>query len=275
MKRYLSGSETTIEIELVDRFGNEIHPLSINYVVRDQDGAIKVDLAPVMYDGSSRTVTVTVDGAANTTQTNSPNELRVISLQCTTANGRSIASEKYIVEQDQPLVIGINSFVTLDQAEIFALGMPGIEWDMSTDDEKVAALMQSKERVGRLSFSLLDFVRDQDMIAYVPETPTYTGTRVGSIFNINGSMAFMNPEQYNALPKLFREAVARAQVADAADTLNPDRVTELRRKGVISDTIGQTKQVLTSLRPANSPVSSKAMGYVSRFVNTSLKIGRA
>lgn len=275
MKRYLSGSEATIEIDLIDRFDNEVNPTEIHYLVKDENGQIKVQLTPLMYDGTSRTVTVTVDGDVNTVAADSANELRIITLQCTTTTGKSIVTGKYVVEQDEPLIVGVNSFVTLDQAELLALTMPGLDWDMSTDMEKTAALMDSRERMGRLSFTLLDFNHDQSLISFTPETPFYVGTRVNSIFNINGSIAYMNAEQYMALPKIFRDAMAKAQVADAADTLSPDRITEMRRKGVILDTIGQTKQMFANSRPAQAPISSKAMGYLSRFLNTSLRIGRA
>ena len=67
-----------------------------------------------------------------------------------------------------------------------------------------------------------------------------------------------------------------AQVADAAATLTPDPVEEKRAKGLILDTIGETKQMFRSGRPVNSPVCKKAMDYLRDFVVTgsALKIGR-
>ena len=66
------------------------------------------------------------------------------------------------------------------------------------------------------------------------------------------------------------------QVADAAATLSPYTVEQKRAKGLILDTIGETKQMFSSGRPVNSPVCKKAMDYLRDFVVTgsALKIGR-
>lgn len=274
MKQYLSGSQVTIAIDLIDRFGNAVQPTTISYFVKDHNGVEKVGPTKLAYNGEDTAVTVTIPGDANTAAVNEPNELRVVVLECATDTGTSLVTTKYLVEQAEPLIVGVNSFVTLDQAELISLRIPGLEWDMATHEERVAALLDSKERLCRLSYTLID-MNNQDMLTYVPQTPYYTGTRINSIFNINGNLAYIGPEQYKSFPTKFTDALAKAQVADAAETLNPDRVTEMRRKGIILDTVGQSKQMFSSSRPVDSAVCKRALGYLSAFINSSIKIGRA
>ena len=72
-----------------------------------------------------------------------------------------------------------------------------------------------------------------------------------------------------------REAAMQAQLAEANDVLEVDSIAERRRQGLILETIGEVKQMFSSIIPAQMAVSSKAMSYLSRYLASGKKIGRS
>lgn len=275
MEKYLAGTPTTIIIPLADRYGNPVAATAVECEIVDGNGAVKVARAPLTMNAGDTQVEVTVPADANGIADATPRELRTVKLYCTVNGGSVTLSKSYVVEADALLIVGVNSFQTLEQAEMLAMGMMGLgDWDLMDDEEKVRAMIDSRIRICRLSFDLLDLTRPQENVQYVPEGLHYRGTRIGS-WNLRGELDELNAEQFNLLPQKFKTALCYAQLQDAADTLSPDPVTQKRAKGLILDTIGETKQMFSSARPVTSPVSRAAMAYLSEFVTTVMTTGRA
>jgi hypothetical protein len=81
--------------------------------------------------------------------------------------------------------------------------------------------------------------------------------------------------QFVALPVRFKRALMLAQVAEA-DTLlsGGSSFEELRREGLMSMTVGESKQFFQSGKPLNLPVSRRAIGYLKPYVSYTLRVGR-
>lgn len=271
MNRYLAGTSVKISIPLTDRFGNAVPAASPTYQVIDQDGTVKV--ASTAVTAVNNAVEVTVPASANSvTNATAPRELRKVVVTCD--DGVTV-SGAFVVERDDPLLVGINSFQTLEQAEMTSMELAvGDGWDLAEDGDKIRAMADAWNRITTLSFDLLNINRPQDSVSYVAEGAVNTGARVG-LFNLRGNIRDLTPEQFLSLPPIFLKALRQAQVMDSTDTLDPDPVRKKRMSGLILDTIGETKQMFTSARPIDSACSPKAMKILSRFLTNTITTGRA
>ena len=273
MDKFLAGAPVTLTIPLQDRLGNQVAALGVEFEVLDRAGAVKQARQAVTVSGDS--VEVTVTSATNELADGVPRDLRTVKLYCQIDGGEQTISKSYAVEAEAILIVGVNSFQTLDEAELTAMDIFDMgDWDVMDDDDKVRALIDARTRICGMTFNLLDMYR-QDKVSYVPEGVIGI-TKGVSPWNIKNQLADITVEQYNLLPEKFKLALRCAQVADAAATLSPDPVEQKRAKGLILDTIGETKQMFSSGRPVSSPVAKKAMDYLREFVVTgsTLKIGR-
>ena len=247
MDKFLAGAPVTLTIPLQDRLGNTVAALGVEFEVLDRAGAVKQARQTVTVSGNS--VEVTVTSAANELADGVPRDLRTVKLYCKIDGGEQTISRSYAVEAEAILIVGVNSFQTLEEAELTAMDIFDMgDWDVMDDEDKVRALIDARTRICGMTFNLLDLYQLGDITI----------------------------EQYNLLPEKFKQALRLAQVADAAATLSPDTVEQKRAKGLIMDTIGETKQMFSSGRPVSSPVAKKAMDYLRDFVVTgsALKIGR-
>ena len=250
MNKFLAGAPVTLTIPLQDRLGNTVAALGVEFEVLDRAGAVKQARQAVTVSGNS--VEVTVTSAANELADGVPRDLRTVKLYCKIDGGEQTISRSYAVEAEAILIVGVNSFQTLEEAELTAMDIFDMgDWDVMDDDDKIRALIDARTRICGIS-------------------------KGPSPWNVKDQLGDLTVEQYNLLPEKFKKALRLAQVADAAATLTPDPVEEKRAKGLILDTIGETKQMFRSGRPVNSPVCKKAMDYLRDFVVTgsALKIGR-
>ncbi|HCJ9817248.1 TPA: hypothetical protein NWA32_004170 [Escherichia coli] len=274
MDKFLAGAPVTLTIPLQDRLGNTVAALGVEFEVLDRAGAVKQARQAVTVSGNS--VEVTVTSATNELADGVPRDLRTVKLYCQIDGGEQTISRSYAVEAEAILIVGVNSFQTLEEAELTAMDIFDMgDWDVMDDDDKIRALIDARTRICGMTFNLLDLYRPQDNVSYVPEGVIGISKGV-SPWNIKNQLGDITIEQYNLLPEKFKQALRLAQVADAAATLSPDPVEQKRAKGLILDTIGETKQMFSSGRPVSSPVAKKAMDYLRDFVVTgsALKIGR-
>ena len=274
MDKFLAGAPVTLTIPLTDRLGNPVAASAVEFEVLDRTGAVKQVRQAATISGESVEVVVASD--ANQLADGTARDLRTVKLYCTIPGGESTVSSSYVIEADALLIVGVNSFQTLEEAELTAMDIFDVgDWDVMDDDDKTRALIDSRTRICGMSFNLLDMYRPQDNVSYVPEGVIGISKGI-SPWNIKNQLGDLTVEQYNLLPEKFKKALRLAQVADAAATLSPDPVEQKRAKGLILDTIGETKQMFSSGRPVSSPVAKKAMDYLRDFVvtGTTLKIGR-
>lgn len=259
MDKFLAGAPVTLTIPLTDRLGNTVAALGVEFEVLDRAGAVKQARQAVTVSGNS--VEVTVTSAANELADGVPRDLRTVKLYCQIDGGEQTISRSYALEAEAILIVGVNSFQTLEEAELTAMDIFDMgDWDVMDDEDKVRALIDARTRICAMTFNLLDMCISKGV----------------SPWNIKNQLGDITIEQYNLLPEKFKQALRLAQVADAAATLSPDPVEQKRAKGLILDTIGEAKQMFTSSRPVSSPVAKKAMDYLREFVVTGsvLKIGR-
>lgn len=208
-------------------------------------------------------------------------DIRIICLKAKTRSGAVFSLEyAYGLTIADPLTVGVNSFMTYRQAQKMAMDMPKLNnWESMSQSQRISALLEAKQRICRLAFDFgqvqLDMTK-QDYVVQAAGKPRCV--QVGEIFGVYGGsvkLEDLSVEDFEALPTKFRTALMQAQLAEANDVLEVDSIAERRRQGLILETIGEVKQMFSSIIPAQMAVSSKAMSYLSRYLASGKKIGRS
>lgn len=199
-------------------------------------------------------VIVQTSEEVNALEEETSRDIRIICLKAKTKTGAVFSLEyAYGLTIADPLQVGVNSFMTYRQAQKMAMDMPKLNnWEATSQSQRISALLEAKQRICRLAF---DFGQIQP--------------------DMTKNLEDLSVEDFEALPIKFKTALKKAQLAEANDVLEVDSIAERRRQGLILETIGEVKQMFSSIIPAQMAVSSKAMSYLSRYLVSGKKIGRS
>lgn len=286
MQTFLDATNVTITIPLEDKSGNPIDATSVDYRVVDSSGVEKVARSALSgFVAHSANAVVTVPALANTMaamadpnaygSVANPRESRVIELFVVDASGNTIVlSEAYIIQPTEVLIAGVNSFQSLAQANLTGMEIantPG--WDAASEEEKITALIDAKNRISQLNFSLLNSNSnlDQSNINYIPES-RYIAT--SNVFIFNGNLNLLTQRQFEVLPAKFKKVLQLAQVAEADALLGGDTVSDIRRSGLLATTVGESKQMFRAGKPVEMPVCRRALAFLGYYITFSRKTGR-
>lgn len=226
-------------------------------------------------------VIVQTSEEVNALEEETSRDIRIICLKAKTKTGAVFSLEyAYGLTIADPLQVGVNSFMTYRQAQKMAMDMPKLNnWEATSQSQRISALLEAKQRICRLAFDFgqiqLDMTK-QDYVVQAAGKPRCV--QVGGIFGVYGGsvkLEDLSVEDFEALPTKFKTALMKAQLAEANDVLEVDSIAERRRQGLILETIGEVKQMFSSIIPAQMAVSSKAMSYLSRYLVSGKKIGRS
>ena len=276
---FLAGKDVLLVIPLADSAGNLINVTSIQYRVTDH---ASVEIIPATalagFVAGSASASVAVPLAYNALTTGDSRETRTIELMCLSGGNTIVISKSYGIEAKEQLVVGVNSFQTMSVAELTAMDIPNLSaWATASDSEKSAALIEARERIHRLNFSLLNSTINfgQDSLNYVPEGSFQSGyvSRSG-LFVFNGNLGLLNATQYATLPERFKRALRQAQVTEANFILGGDTSSERRQAGIVMEAIGDSRQVFRSTKALEMPIFRAALGYLSYFITYGKRIGR-
>ena len=164
-------------------------------------------------------------------------------------------------------------------ALLTALDIPALEaWDGASEDQRIAALIDARERIVQLNFNLLNSNVNfgQDSLQYVPEGQ-YQSSYVArnSLFIFHGNLAILTPQQFTTLPERFKTALRKAQVAEADRILGGDPYDEKRQSGLVMEQVGESRQMFRAGKALTLPVCRRALGYLSYYVTFNKRIGRS
>lgn len=281
MNAFVANTQVTLPISIADDDGNPLQAKSAEFSVSDQTGAViiertAVDASQISEDGS--TVTVVIPADKNGLAAPTASEYRSVTVYCVVASNTLLFGAGYTIEPAERLIVGVNSFQTTSQAELTASTMPNIvAWSKATPRQRSNALMDARNHIVQLSFNQLNSNINwgQDSLNFVPEgnyTTSYVSTN--GLFLFNGNLALLSPAQFAKLPEKFLQALRFAQVAEAEFILGGDSIGNMRRDGVMLESIGDVKQMFRPSKPLEMPVCKRALSYLAYFVTFSKKIGR-
>jgi len=273
MDIFLAGSPVSLVVPLQDRNGNTVEASAVEYRVVKQGGEeLLARTALAGFAGDSE-VTIEIPAALNELpvidqDTLALRETRTVELFLTVTGGTIVISSSYVLERPDPLVVGLNSFQSLADAEMNALDIPGLNgWLAATERDKLAALVDARSRIAQLRFASLDW--SQDSLQYGT-----TGRVTAGPFAFEGDLNDLKPAEFGRLTERFRLALCRAQVAEADALLGGDPVDVRRQEGLMLESIGEVKQMFRPGKPLDLPISKRALRYLSPYISFAKRIGR-
>ncbi len=276
---YLSGTDVSVVIPFADQAGNQLAVTSAKYRVTNQAGVELTPPTDATLETDAASVTVQIPAAKNTVAVGATREIRNVELYCVVGGNTVILSQAYALTSTAPLQTGLNSFQTYSEALLTALDIPALEaWDGASEDQRIAALIDARERIVQLNFNLLNSNVNfgQDSLQYVPEGQ-YQSSYVArnSLFIFNGNLAILTPQQFMTLPERFKTALRKAQVAEADRILGGDPYDEKRQSGLVMEQVGESRQMFRAGKALTLPVCRRALGYLSYYVTFNKRIGRS
>ncbi len=208
-------------------------------------------------------------------------DLRFLRVTFYTPEDELISEQKltYLLNNDNPLVICGNSFVSFNQFRLIEASTSGLSnFSKATDDEIVVALVEAHDRLCRLRYRLPFNVR-MESIAYVSEVASrpraITDDDPIGLYGASFSLDDITQEEYAQLPEKFRKALEKAQVLEADNVLAPtDTIEDRRKKGVILETINEVKMMFSNTTPVSYSVSSKVLSLLAPYLDRSVRCRR-
>lgn len=248
------GSNAIIEVPFLDDDGTPVTPTGLRYVVLDASGNEVVG-ETVIGDltGTSTTITVGSDVLG---------QVGGYTLELMIDVGAQTYTQEAVfgVTTSQQLQFLVNTFQTRASALFVAQTIPNITaWLGASKDQQNIALINAFERITRLNFYIPwpELIDLQNRIA--PNWVAEIGPRMWPL---------MTPALWAAYPQNFRDAMNKAQVADANEVLTLDPYADRRRAGLMSESIGESSMMFRAgVRPIDLPVGKKAMEYLTMFLS--------
>lgn len=262
MQAYLGGQQVTFTIPLVDFDGVPITATGASYRVIDQDEVeLVAKVAVTDFSEGDEGAVVIVSGLLNTLPTGVTRAMRLIEVYLTTEVGTIKLESGYLIEAEEVLVEGENSFLPYPKAMFLSYEIPNLpNWSAASRDERIAALIAARRNIGRLRFRLtLDAYQ-----SIIDNTVAVSDLTLATV------------DQWNAMPVSFKEAVRRAQILEANFLLEPsDSVSAFRRDGLMSMTVGEAKQFFRPSAPIDGAVCKRAAKELSKYVLTRTMLTRS
>lgn len=253
MHYYPSGLDLPFVIPILDEDGSVTTAQSISYRVVNAIGTVLVNWTALTGYTGDNDAEVTIPASVNTTT--SSRDVRVIELRCTASSGAVfVVQYVYGLESGTGALVRFeNTAVMTGQAELIADELDLQVWSTSPKHKKVNVLLESYRRLKGLQFE----VRGPDCYH--------------KCFRLRD----LSAPEIAALDSTFLEALSYAQVAECESILNFDPEEEKRRDYLLMDTIGESKQMYRTVKPADLGISSATKKYLAAYLKPpSLSIGR-
>lgn len=292
MKTYLAGTTVKLKIHFRDEDENDLDVESAVYRIVDDKG---IELLPqttfelptvedseeinlYQTEDDEKFYTLTVDASLNqvtpvdlesltaeTMQDVRLSEVRIVEFELTLKDGNVYPLDvAYAVVPKEQLIVGYNSFQTQREAYLTALTTPNVvSWETASKEERISSMIEAHRRI----------------CGYYYNDSIYRGIdRLETSYEYGNDISFMTAKDFAKLSPDFIKALKHAQIAESNTVIGGvSQSEELRRQGMISQTIGETQEIWRSSKPIDFSVSVSrdALRYLSKYIVTVKKIGRA
>ena len=276
MTSYPESANIEIEVPILDAQGKPFsESCTAKYALFDVD---EKKLFEGQIESATSKVSISIPAEHNKVPLGQAKDARSLVVSFVKSDGNTVSESKvfYLLNSKQPLVVGTNSFVTLDKCRLLATTLPKMEhFNKASEDEIIVALTTACSKLQNYRYRMTTSSR-MDNIAYISEFADKPRSVCdclvgGGTSNLKG----MTPETFVNLPKDFRDALAKAQVIEANAVLAPtDDILERRQKGVILETINEVKMMFANTAPVRSNVSTEALTVLSPWLVRSVLLRR-
>lgn len=260
MESYLAGQPVSVTVPLVDSSGAAVSALSLEYRLIDQNETELAPKAPITtFTDGDTSATVLISAPLNALGVGESRGLRVVELYAVTEAGSLKIDYSYFIESEEVLVEAVNSFQNYSNAVFISYEIPNIEgWSSASKRDRVAALISAWRSIGQLCFRYFH----DDGLTTIVSGATYS------------DITSLTPDQWSAVPAAFKEAIRRAQILEADYMLGGDELGDVRRAGLMSKTVGESKQFFRTTKAVESLVCKRAMKELAKYIVTSTRISR-
>jgi hypothetical protein len=258
MQAFQAESDVTISIPLTDLSGTNVVATALSWRLLDNLNTEVVAWTNIAVP-SGNSVAITVLAVNNQLSAGIPTGARTIELLITTASGSIQKSSSYLLKSRQQLIVLVNSFQTLTQAEVEATTLFDIDaWNAAIDDSKTLALIEAFRRLTLFAY----FVPRSD------NSPTIISWNSGAGEYIKSSRwKTMTEDTYStAYPETFQATLRRAQVIEANSVLKKDPLAYRRRSGVIEDEVGESRMKFGDIKSLDLGVSRRTIEELSGYI---------
>lgn len=268
---YPENTEVVVTVALPVFGGAPLIPSTVTRSVKDETGAIVSPAEEVPVEGSApggaiTSMDITIPASINGIP--GRRAARVVDVQFTTDKGVFDAQVIYLLESPEQLQRLKNSFVNAAEAQMTRRDMPRLDgWDAATEAERVAALVTAYRSLCRLTY------RYRNHEAILQSRLTWGDPNFdGYIYIVD--IETLTDEEWAQVPDKVREAIQRAQMAEADTLLRGDPVGDKRRAGIISETVGESSMFFRQTPEVRMSVSKEALEYLSGYIYRDTRIAR-
>lgn len=280
MKSYPEETKITIEVPVQTASGESFsEECSFDWTLMDSDSQKLTEGKGTSSEGKA---VITIDAEFGKVPEGQAKDIRALIVNMATET-ETLATQKiyYALVAKNPLIVGENSFVTLEKFYLIASMTPGLDQvDTANEADLVTSLLESYQRISTHRFRLpyssirMENVGYKSEIAWRPRAITDADPL--GIYTHSFKITDLTSDEFENLPSDFKDALMKAQVIEANSILAPtDTIEERRRKGVILETIHEVKMMFSSTTPVQTTLAKDALVVLAPYLDNTIRIGRA
>lgn len=239
MKSYPEDYQVVISVGFTDLNGDPVTPTEVKAALYDGEDELVVDFGSLPFDAAEGQKEIVIASAFNRLGEGELEAARVLRTELVTDNGSVRRSFSYLITGEARLELMVNTFMTMEAAELMARNMPNLAgWTSAGENQRYAALIEAFNRLTRIPMKygdeeLLATVSPRDRLLVRQETVI---TRE--------AWTTLTAAEFSKFPPTFRKALRYAQLIEANEIIEGDEFGKRRREGVISETVGESSVML-------------------------------
>lgn len=267
MAIYPENYQVAITVLFTDLNGTPIVPTEVRAALWDGDDQLVVDFGTLPFLPEDGQKEIVIPAPFNVLEDGQLSAARILRVELVTDAGSVRRQSSYLIEGEFRLALMVNSFISMEAAELLVRDMPGLSgWNAATTDQRYAALIDAYHRLTRIpmKFKTLGVVgTHQERDRHGPET-----------IIPRSAWSHITEAEFLTYPIDFRKALRMAQLCEANEQLEGDSIAKKHRQGVVSETIGESSITLRGGR-IDTGVASQTLNYLTGYVYYDFRIQRA
>lgn len=260
MKTYPENYQVVASVGFTDLNGDAVIPTAVNAALYDGDDELVVDFGSLPFVVADGKKDVVIAAAFNILGAGELEAARILRTELVTAEGSVRRSFSYIIAGETRLELMVNTFLTMEAAELMVRNMPNMSgWANADEEKRYAALIESFNRMTRIPMKY----GDEELLVDVDPRDRLL-VRTETVITREAWLT-LDAAGYAAFPAAFKKALRTAQITEANEILEGDEYGRRHRAGVISETVGESSVMLRggAIDYGVSALSMKALaGYI-------------
>lgn len=262
------NTDVVVTVTLPIFGGVSLIPSAVTRTVKDETGGIvSASQAVTVPGGSITAMDITIPAALNAIP--GRRAARSVEIAFTTTHGVFVVVETYLLEAAEQLTSLVNTFVTTGEALMTRRDLPALDgWDAALEADRNAALVTAHRSLCRLTYRYKnDAAVLQSRVTW--GQPEYEG------FVYVTDIESITLDEWASVPLIFRQALQRAQMAEADVLLRGDPVGDKRRTGIIMERTGEAAMSFRETPEVRQAVSREALDHLAGYIYRDRRIARA